>query len=318
MNKQILKIQKFLALPLLVTLLFFSRGAQKIHALVAVPTSTVFDVPNVAQSITQAITRQAADLVQEFSRITLDSAAYAVGQLILDRLTYNIITWVQGGFNGSPSFAVDSNKLFLDLADAVSGGMASQIRGIATCNFTPRFNNNLANMVAMEPRNRFAYRMRCPFNPFVINATDYYKDYDFKQGGWSGFEKALSDSGNPFGTIVLTSQELDRRQEDQRRAQEIKTNWSGGFIDLIDPNNCPSMPAEVTVAIANPDFPPEAKKAYQKAYCNVTTPGKIVGDRLGQAIGVDMNRVGFVDNINKIIGAVVKELTRQTLNGIFK
>lgn len=313
-------IKKILILPIIVFALFFSPNLPTANAQgVAVPTNTMFDIPNVAQSIAQAITRQAADMAMEVARISIDSAAYMAGQMLLDQVTDGIITWVKGGFNGSPSFAVDPTKLFLDLADAISGGMASQIQGIATCDFTANFNLDLANMVDLSTRknagNKFANQIKCPFTETInINATDFYND--FSRGGWMAFETALSDSGNSFGVKVLTSKEHSARQEEARRTQEMRSSWSGGFTDMIDTEDCPSMPAEVAGGLA--DMPPEAVRVYQQAYCKTTTPGKIVGDRLGQAVGVDMERLGFVDNVNKIIGAVVKQLTAQAVTGIFK
>ncbi|HAS84470.1 MAG TPA: hypothetical protein DCS23_00110 [Candidatus Yonathbacteria bacterium] len=315
MNNKTLKIKKFLVLPFVVVALFISLGSPQAQA-ISVPS---WDALSIAETITQQAEDMAGEMAQQVARMTLDSMAYTAGQMLLDQVTDNIITWVQGGFNGSPSFAVDPTKLFLDLADAVSGGMASQIRGIATCDFTANFNNDLANMVDLSTRrdagNKYAYQIRCPFPALNVNASDFYND--FNRGGWSAFEMALSDNGNAFGVAVLTSDELAKRQQEARATQEMRSNWSNGFTDLVDTDECPTMPDEVSGAIENDELSIEEKKAYQKAYCKTTTPGKIVGERLGQAVGVDMDRLGFVDNINKIIGAVIKQFTSQAMSGIF-
>ncbi|OIP66704.1 MAG: hypothetical protein COV32_02930 [Candidatus Yonathbacteria bacterium CG10_big_fil_rev_8_21_14_0_10_43_136] len=316
MNNKTLKIKKFLVLPFIVATFFIPLSEAKAQG-ISVPS---WDALSIIETITQQASDIAGEMAQQLARIEVDTAVYTAGQMLLDQVTDDIVTWVKGGFNGSPSFAVDPTKLFLDLADAVSGGMASQIRGIATCDFTPNFNNDLANMVDLSTRNdagnKYAYQIRCPFPAVNINASDFYND--FNRGGWSAFEMALSDNGNAFGVAVLTSDELAKRQQEARATQEMRSNWSNGFADLVDTNDCPTMPSEVSSAIENDELPIEAKKAYQKSYCKTTTPGKIVGDRLGQAVGVDMDRLGFVDNINKIMGAVVKEATNQAVSGIFQ
>ena len=58
-------------------------------------------------------------------------------------------------------------------------------------------------------------------------------------------------------------------------------------------------------------------KAWQKAHCKTTTPGKIVGDQLTKTLGLDMDRLGFADNMNKIVSAFLDVMTQKTLRAVF-
>ncbi len=247
-----------------------------------------------------------------------DCIIYGAGQLMLNQLTDNIISWIQGGFNGSPSFAIDTHALFLDLADSVAGDLAAEIRGIMSCNFTPTWNNDLANSVDNSSRKyaRNRFTTACPFDLNFTASTffDGAQNAFLRGGGMKSFEASLDDLGNPFGLRIVVSKELQTRQDETRRIQEQKLSWSNGFIDLVDTNNC-NYPASVAAGMK--DFPPEAVKIYQRTYCQTTTPGKIIEGQLTKVTGLDMDRLGVSDSLNKIVSAFMKQITKQVKSGIF-
>ncbi|HBH71828.1 MAG: hypothetical protein UU88_C0010G0019 [Parcubacteria group bacterium GW2011_GWC1_42_11] len=282
-------LQKKLLLPLFSVIFFFSVGTQRADALVFVP------VNDAALNITTDLHAG----FQDVAKMGLDSVMYAVGQQLLTQLTDSTVNWIKSGFNGNPLYAIDPTKLFLDTANVVSGGMANQIRGIATCNFTPNFNANLANRIELSTRTganaRFSDQITCPF-PTNVNPTAFYSD--FSQGGWSAFEASLSDSGNPFGVNLLASQELALRQAEAQSLMDQKLNWANGFLSMeacsgTDPYT--GIPTD----------------------CKTTTPGKVISDTLSKSIGTDMDRMGFADNMNKVISAFVASLTSSVTSGIF-
>ncbi len=317
------KIKNFF-LPLIIAVIVVSPiHTQKASAIgIFVPTNDA--MLNVATSLHASF--------QDVAKMGLDTLAYTAAQMALDQITQNTVSWIQGGFNGSPSFAVDPAKLFLNTADAVSGGLASQIRNLSTtCKVgNVNFNvNSLANMVDLSTRsgatNKFAAQLRCPF-PATIDPTKFYSD---GSGGWEGFGSALQDAGNGFGSRILVSQELKTLQAEATHIQEQKLNWGNGFLDQVDTSNC-DYPPEVNKAmtstltasdtgLSSPDaLPPEAVKAYQQSYCKTATPGKTIADTLAQATGMDTQRLNMADNMNKIIAAFVGQITKSVTVGVFK
>ncbi|MGB2580587.1 MAG: hypothetical protein WBC83_02735 [Minisyncoccia bacterium] len=282
-------IQKIILLPIVLVIFFFSVGAERADALIFVPV-------NDAQLNVETLTHAA---FQDVGKMTLDSVAYAMGQQLLTQLTDSTVSWIRGGFNGNPLYAIDPTKLLLDTANVVSGGMANQIRGIATCSFTPNFNANLANRIDLSTRSganaKFSDQITCPF-PTNIDPTAFYSD--FSQGGWSAFEASLSDSGNPFGVNLLASQELALRQAEAQSLMDQKLNWANGFLSM---ETCDGTDSYTGVPIN----------------CKTTTPGKVISDTMSKSIGTDMDRMGFADNMNKIISAFVASLTSSVTTGIF-
>lgn len=282
-------IQKIILLPIVILIFFFSVGAYRADALVFVPTNDA--MLNVTTDLHAGF--------QDIAKMGLDSLAYIAGQQILTALTNSTVNWIKGGFNGNPLYAVDPTKLLLDTANVVSGGMANQIRGIATCDFTANFNANLANRIDLSTRSganaKFSDQITCPF-PTNINPTAFYSD--FSQGGWSAFEASLSDSGNPFGVNLLASQELALRQAEAQSLMDQKLDWASGFLSMetcSDTDPYTGIPTD----------------------CKTTTPGKVISDTLSKSVGTDMDRLGFADNMNKVIAAFVASLTSSVTSGIF-
>lgn len=278
----------------------------------------VNDVASNIKSSFATIRDSASQTYTNVTKLNLDMAAYSVAHCALNAITDDTVNWIKGGMQGgSPKFAVDTTRLFQDLSDAVLGDFSNQIRNVQACDFTPNFIMDLANSVetSAPKRSKFPAKIQCPFNTVNVSAQQVYNDFSLL--GWRGMGMMLNDSGNQFGVMVVTSQEATRRQAEAKQKEDQRLNWSNGFADIVDTDNC-NYPKEL---LDNPDavalITPEQWTFYQKQFCKTTTPGKIVGDSLMKAIGAKQDRIGFADNMNKIIAALLDQLTKETVKGIF-
>lgn len=321
MKNYFLKHKKNITIPLVIVVTLFTFSAQRADAIIVHdPVHTAF---NIFEQIAQRAVGVAADLAQEAARISIDSAAYAAGQALLNQVTDNTISWIRGGFNGSPSFDVNPEQLLLGLTDSVAGRTAYEIRGLTNTSFLPGFLNDLANSVELSTRSnasaKFADKLKSPF-PQGVDASSFYNSgiNSFEQnGGWESFQASLEDSGNSFGARVLISQELATRQNEALSIQEKKLARSSGFLDIIDESSCNYPESVQMIMTQNAGLDPASDAAYKRQYCSISTPGKIAGDQLTQALGIDMDRLGFVDNINKILGAIIRQLTTEAVKNLF-
>lgn len=273
-------------------------AASVISAVSSVPVSNT--ILETSSGVTATQTGTSA-LWQTTFKGLADCLVYSAGQQMLDLLTQNIIGATKVGNNGNPSFAVNLNALLLSVTNQVSGGLANQILGISTCNFSPNFNINLANSVTMSTRSganaKFQDTIKCPFPTGAGNAQEFYSD--FSKGGWGAFETALADNGNPFGTALLASQENAIRQQEAVSIKQAELQQANGFIskevcDGVD--DYTGLPTD----------------------CHVTTPGKLIQDQLSQAVGTDMQRLGFADTLSKLISTYVSQWAKDAATGIFK
>lgn len=296
--------------------------ATEAEATAAKTESTAVSVPitdavsNIYLGTIDGVTAASASF-QDVGKMNLDGFAYKVAQCTLSQLTNSIVSWIKGGFNGSPKFAVDTRALFQDIAKGVSADFINQIKNLQSCKFTPTFIDDLTNSIDRSARKRQPPRIKCPFPEQVVKASQFYND--FSATGWQGMRMALKDSGNPFGVNVLTSEELASRQAEAAATEKEKKSWSNGFADIIDTENC-NYPSDVQDALDDTasEVAPETKAFWEKTYCPTTTPGKIVGDQLTKSIGAEQDRLGLADNMNKIISALIGELTKESIKGIFK
>ena len=264
------------------------------------------------------------------TKSVLNNIAYVLAQCTLTEMTNSTIKWIQGGFHGSPSFAISPKKVFADIANSVATELAQQIKSIGACNFVPNFTVTLSNAVDLSSDNSqmFASQVKCPFG--TGDAGAFFND--FTNGGWDSFANALNDAGNPFGVAVLTGDELNQREQQQAALQAQQLAWSHGFIDLVDndPKKCsyvnikdkPKDPNAISLdSTGRPDpkvYTPEVISALEKKYCPITTPGNVISDQLTKTLGVDMDRLGFADDMNKVITALLTQLVQQTVRGVFK
>lgn len=357
-NKTLAK--KFLTLVLLVSTLFASIPAPKAEAWVdfadlipdwiqgaATPAAVVTTGGTTVTTGATVVTTGAGVVVegtqtawQIFGKNALDALAYGVAQRILSALTENVITWIKGGFHGSPSFAVDTQQIIDDIVESAAGDMIREVKNLSVCQFSADVNfvDDLADSIALSTakKKKKKFVPTCPFESnlnFTFGASEFYND--FNRGGWALFGAALEAGGSPYDVQIATADELERRKQTKTAASDKKLSWSNGFTDIVDTDNC-NYPEEMghLVAIykahkASPSsVTPEelaeiggidaaSVKAWDAAYCKTTTPGKIVGDQLTKTLGMDMDRLGFADNMNKIISAFLDVMTQKALRGVF-
>lgn len=331
-------IKKNWAVALVSIVMFFSFGSPRVYAFpVAVPVGDVLNVTTHASRLTLAGFSSA---FQDIAKMTLDALAYGAAQMVLNQLTENTIRWIQGGFHGSPSFAVDTKQIEQDMIDAVAGELINRIKDLSVCEFRLNYVDDLTNALQLSTKKRVKYNPQCPFPDSVTTMNFYASDAAtaINTFSWTAFGAALDDSGNPYSIQVATAQELAERQDEAKKEQDKKLSWSNGYADLVDTTDC-NYPAEVAnyvtsgtaggveqewngtewVGTSGASDPPNPAtvKALQKEYCKTTTPGNIVSNQLSETLGLDMDRLGFADNMNKIIAAVLNQLTQQTVRGVF-
>lgn len=316
-----------------------------VEEVLSVPTSNLVlqttEIISLALQATQAQLQVASAMAktpkEQQSKMTngiIDCIAFNAGQKMLEQLTNNTVQWIQGGFHGSPSFSVNTHEIFLDLADMVAGDLARDLRGLATCDFRVNYKNDLANQVELSAKREYKFNssVECPFpETFDLNSSDFYNGIN--KWSWEGIEYALQENGNPFGVALLTGNELALRSAEKEEVRKQELSWSSGFTNIVDAENCNYKSTTLGRYDLNEDgnitkdewdqlvaegmITNAEAREQRKLYCKTTTPGKLLGDKLSESTGVDMQRLGLVDSINKIIGAVISQVTKQASIGIF-
>lgn len=323
--------KKFCILVILAGMLFPSFGARKAEAWIDVVNlvpNWITGIATPATTVTTGATAVASTVGWTWSAIgknLLDAAAYKMGQLLLNKLTENTIAWIRGGFHGSPSFAVDMEEIEQDMIDAIAGDLINQVKDLSVCQFSVNYTDDLTDSILLSTKKKKAKHI--PVCPVDLSMNFYASDAAtaVNSFGWSALGSALSASGNPYIVQVATAEELAQRQQDTKTKSDKKLSWSNGYTDILDTSDC-SYPENIAnrmdpawVSAHNmAPLPPALVQTYQKKYCKTTTPGAIIGNQLSETTGIDMKKLGFIDNMNKIFGALLDTLTQKAVRGVFK
>lgn len=303
-------------------------AAQEIEA----AAMAIFDTMNVYAETTSVpisnipieIASEQSAIWEQFIKGFEDCLIYGLGQLALNKLNKNTVDWIKRGFGDHPLFATRPNQLYLNLSAHVASDIGNQVTTIGIPDFTPDFVQNLSKQLQLDTRqnsrDKFAASLRPSF-PEGVDPAAFYND--FNQGGWDAYRASLEDNNNPFGVIELSKQELDTRQQEAHDLQQEKLNWSGGFIDLPDPEAC-DYPDDIRAKVESDGQPgsPEPYSddeliAVEMMYCKITTPGKVIQSQTTATVDNDIQRYGFVDTLSKLVNTFMVQMSQKAVQGIF-
>ena len=156
---------------------------------------------------------------------------------------------------------------------------------------------------------------------------------------WQSYATALSPDGNPYDQRINTFRRREEIKAEKVKIQNDKLNWSSGYIDILSTESCDQefkdqkadYERQIEDAGANaandPNYLPivaSLETEYnsyvttaQKSHCQTLTPGSTIKDMLPKSLQSNMDSLGLVTDINKIIAAVIKQATQKAMREVF-
>ena len=157
------------------------------------------------------------------------SLVYITVQILLQRMTENIVNWLNGGAEGKLVITEDFGKLSEEALDLAGGEVVGGLLGLN--------NNELCNpnflkvrlKVAIDLANQptFQERFKCSFTGGVENLKNFRDS--FKDGGWKGFVQLKRGQNNEVGQFLRAQSELKKKQKKADKEQRDKLSVSSGF-----------------------------------------------------------------------------------------
>lgn len=248
-----------------------------------------------------------------------DCMVHEASQLMIDYLKTTVTTAIRDGLHGSPNYSALTNQYLARLSDMVTGQLRRQIDGLALCDFTGdgSLKTNLSNGIAGSGQQNqlqtFNQKVECPF-PAGFNTKNFYKD--FNKGGWSAFEKSLSNNGNSFGATLITGRELVARQSQTTNLAEKQLTQGAGYFPVIDETTCAYPPGVKAYLDAEGDA--TALADAQRLYCKVTTPGKAVADTASKSVTSAWDQLNISGALGKTMQGFASEQAANAMKGAFK
>lgn len=234
----------------------------------------------------------------------------AVVKRLVDLMTDQIITWVQGG--GEPQFVTNWQGFLKNAANAAVGDVVLQTNAAFLCS---PFKLQVQLSLLQAPI--FSQRVECTLDDIVANIDDFYND--FEKGGWIAYNEVWQPQGNYYGEMLMIHDEMITRGALAKEAAQNEALAGKGFLSV---KRCKGggISADEKNQMEEYGGPSGYVKDYKGNYCppdqteNIT-PGDVVGETVAKAIGAQTDWVVNVQSIiSAIANAIINRLTKEGLS----
>ncbi len=217
----------------------------------------------------------------------------ALKKRVLDLMVDEIINWVQGG--DSPKFITDWQSFLGDAGNVAAGEFANKLAQTDLCapikaRLTVPFSKTGSGS-GFDGRNT---PVSCTLDKIVKNIEDFQND--FANGGWVAYQESWAPQNNIFGAYILTRAAQVGNIEAAQNAATLEGLSGGGFLST---KSCTENPAS-----DGPDLDGDKKKGDIASTCKITTPGSVIGDLVGKAVGADIDFIVNADQLATYVAAI--------------
>lgn len=243
-----------------------------------------------------------------------------VVKMLIKKLTLSIVDWINGKNSGGPLFVQNPGKFFKDIYEEELLGFSSEIGDPNKFPFGKAFIINEANKFNQH----FADNAQYSLNEMIAKTNPDCGDgngnnascsvnfsADFSQGGWGAWD-ALTQVpyNNPLGFNLEASNELSKRLEgtSQSVAQNVRDSLkeAGGYLGderCADPEGLTKEKHKAALVDGKKDAEGNIIGICKK--WEYVTPGKLIGERLTDAVGYNDHALLDAETLNDAIAAII-------------
>lgn len=231
----------------------------------------------------------------------LDGLAWMIAKAILSRMTGQIVSWINSGFNGSPAFVQDLDSFLLDVADNELGMLLEEIGGPFSfiCEpFKLDISITIATIYAQERESGSAGA--CTLTGALENIENFIGG-DFASGGWDAFFRVTQEPEiyTPAGAAMSARDDLNRLIVNAQGEEKTLLEFGDGFLSRRE---CTELPG-----------PPSGGVPAQK--CRVLTPGTTIAENLNRHLNTGTDSLIAADEIDEIINALFAQIAQAAITG---
>lgn len=260
-----------------------------------------------------------------------DGFANIVAKQILRRITAQTVNWINSGFEGNPAFVTDPQRFFLGIADQT----ASQLFLGANSPLNQLCSPFRAEVRLALVKNYLAdqnpQQYQCSFERIGANFQNFTRD--FSQGGWDAwFTMTQQYQNNPYGAYIEGQKTLSLQIQTQQGTKQRQLAEGRGFLSYERCRRDYKPQKSITQCVK---FEPltvgggEPKcLVYEEEDANgettqcpasekeVVTPGSVINEQLGKAMGSSFAQLEAADEINEIVNALMIQLIEKTFSSV--
>ena len=302
----------------------------------------VEDVGNMAQNTITAISsaaNEATSFANNYKEMVLDPLANGLAKMVVQQITQSIVSWINSGFEGSPSFIQNPGSFFLDIADQATGQF---ITGPLLQSMCSPFSIDIKIALAFKYHPRVLPRYACTLGTIIKNSVAAGKNAsingftagDFKQGGWPAFVSLTTEPQNNIYSAYLQAEyDLSYQVAMERDRKQNEINQGRGFLSWRDPKCTKSIrEAKKKQAQSNSSTYDPATDTYvydpngsidatggevstikSEADCPILTPGSVIAGSLDKQLGSGTDQLNLADEFGEIVNALFAALVTKVI-----
>lgn len=251
-----------------------------------------------------------ADEAQTQKESCLDAIFYYIAKIIVHKIAQSTIAWINGGFQGSPSFIDNPGEFFgdvvneelLDFIETVFPNTGPFIDFLCTPQQF-QFDLKMKFLLKFGIQTPDADKPGCTLtdigdnvNGFVGSFADSvqrFYDGNFLHGGWNRwFEVTQNTSNNPFALEYEIESKFIDNVAYQLDLEKTVAEWGDGFKSMTD------------------DFESAASSTIKK----ITMPGKFIEGQLEKVFNAPLDQLNLADEFNEVVAALFSQLLTQVFS----
>ncbi|MBI5742716.1 MAG: hypothetical protein HZA25_02675 [Candidatus Niyogibacteria bacterium] len=314
---------------LILTVLFSAALLLTPAASYAVPTGSASDAFNAITS-TKTTVSAVANKAVAYKETVLDTIAFTMAKAVLSDLTKSTVSWIKSGFdsNGNPFIPSNYNSWVQDAADKAGGNFLDDLTNGKFSQFCSPTGFNIGlSLPRAEP---FEIKTKCSLSEFGNNWQTAYDSA--AKGDWSAWLQISRPENNPYGQILLSWEEKNRRANAAGDKQKTDLSLNKGVLSLSESqpsteadqaciDNCD---AEYNRAVENKWEGLTGQSYYDACITacvdavgkRITTPGEQINAQLTTALGSGWAKLEAADELNEVLGALVSYALSQVTDGL--
>lgn len=258
--------------------------------------------------------------------------------IVIGALTKSIINWANSGFAGKPAFTQNFNKQLKDVGDVAATNFLTNLKipapggaisGQFFCGpFAQEIHNALRVRVLVSRDSTFEKTSRCTIDNFLKQAKYTLQDFeqDFNKGGWAAWLELTQGTNNRYGAYFSAQNELWNRVAAAKDQQDKELTFGSGYLSKKVKGECLVYANQLTQDFVGPTqgtidansmgpFNADEEGCVQRGPEKIVLPGQTIQTHVAKALGLSEDRLVAADEINEMIGAVLKAVVFKALSG---
>ncbi len=303
-----------------------------ISALAAIPQNIIGVSKSQSGDTAQNVTTGGSANSLSFNSCILQPLAKIMIITLIRNIGASVVSWVNSGFQGKPSFVTDLGGTLLDAADQAVGQFIEGTDLGFLCN---NFSFQIRIALALKYSQPFRNKSQCSVTKIASNVSNFADNNGGK--GWDNWLQVTTQpQNNAYGAYLIADSELSQRAFQAAGIKEKKVSLGQGFLDFetcdeyetAQQNNdrlgittsdsaTPGQYTKTTTAngkttsavFSSQDTAPQCTKSSTK------TPGTIIASKLSSTLGQSDIQAAVATEIDDVIAATMNQLAQKIITG---